>query len=49
MVRVEFGLVIIGAAFILLDLLAYRFGVDTRDGFEWIAHAGRAPYLTGDR
>jgi hypothetical protein len=33
-----FSLIIVGAAFLALDLLAYRFGVDTRHGCDWRRH-----------
>jgi hypothetical protein len=34
-VEMEFGLVIVVGAVVLLDLLARRYGVDTRDGSDW--------------
>lgn len=36
---------IFGAGVVALDLLAYRRGVDSRDGSDWVAHRDRAPYL----
>ena len=42
-------LLILGAAFVALGLAAYFFGVDSRDGCDWIAHPDRAPCVAGSQ
>lgn len=46
-VYMELGLIIFATAFLILDLLASRFGVDSRDGSDWMPHDDRAPQPVG--